>query len=459
VLCQLAVVFKAWREHLVRYHHTRLIPKSLCCLVLLLGLAVSSPLQARAGDTSLSAAATNGLRTIPTVLAPAEISIEAKSAVLLDSITGEILVARHADKKIPPASFAKLLTLYVIFDMIQQHKLRLDDEVYVSKKAWRTGGSKMFIEVNDKVRAEELIKGITIVSGNDASVAMAEHLFGDTETFAKVMNKYAANLGMTQSLFANPHGLPQRNQYTTARDMATLAMHYVNDFPHAVQYHAMQEYTYGGIKQQNRNGLLKKDSSVDGLKTGWVESSGYNLVATAQRNKHRLIAVVMGAETPAMREREALKLLNYGYQNFSLLALFQEDGALTELPVWKGKDDMLPVVPQQRSAVIVPREYAGNIQKVSVLPDDIVAPVRQGQVVGEYVIKVGTKTLKSIPLIAGASVGRAGFLKVASHQVYLFGRDIKTHLIIVTGSLASVGAVAMLILFGKRRRRRSSFRI
>ena len=378
----------------------------------------------------------------------------------MDSATGEILVARNAEKKIPPASFAKLLTLYVIFDMIRQQKLRLDDEVYVSKKAWRTGGSKMFIEVNDKVRAEELIKGIAVVSGNDASVAMAEHLFGDTETFTKVMNKYAEKLGMTQSYFGNPHGLPRRKQYTTARDMARLAMHYVNDFPQAIQYHAMQEYTYGGIHQRNRNGLLKRDPSVDGLKTGWVEKSGYNLVATAQRNNHRLIAVIMGAKSPTIREREAMKLLNYGYQNFALLALFQEDGALTELPVWKGKDNALPVVPQQRSAVIVPREYAGNIQKVSVLPNDIMAPVSQGQVVGEYIVKVGTKTLKSIPLIAGTSIGRAGFLKVASHQVYLFGRDIKTHLLIVTGSLISVGAVAMLVLFKKRRRKRGGgFRV
>lgn len=441
------------------YYHTRLVLKGLCCLALLLCLVASSPVHARSGDILLMAAATTGLRTAQTVLAPAEISIAAKGAVLMDSATGEVLVARHADRKIPPASFAKLLTLYVIFDMVRQQKLRLDDEVYVSKKAWRTGGSKMFIEVNDKVRAEELIKGIAVVSGNDASVAMAEHLFGDIETFTKVMNKYAEKLGMTQSLFANPHGLPRRKQYTTARDMATLAMRYVNDFPQAIQYHAMQEYTFAGIKQQNRNGLLKRDPSVDGLKTGWVEKSGYNLVATAQRNKHRLIVVVMGAKSPAMREREALKLLNYGYQNFSLLALFQEAGTLTELPVWKGKENALPVVPQQRSAVVVPREYAGKIQKVSVLPDDIMAPVRQGQVVGEYVVKVGAQTLKSIPLIAGISIGRAGFLKVASHQVYLFGRDIKTHLMVVAGSLASVGVVAMLVLFGKRRRKRSSFRV
>ena len=441
------------------YYHTRLVPKGLCCLVLLVCLVASSHVHARSGDTLLITAATNALRTAPTVLAPAEISIKAKSAVLMDSATGEILVARNADRKIPPASFAKLLTLYVIFDMIRQQKLRLDDEVYVSKKAWRTGGSKMFIEVNDKVRAEDLIKGIAVVSGNDASVAMAEHLFGDTETFTKVMNKYAEKLGMTQSLFANPHGLPRRKQFTTARDMATLAMHYVNDFPHAIQYHAMQEYTFGGIKQQNRNGLLKKAPSVDGLKTGWVEKSGYNLVATAQRHKHRLLAVVMGAKSPTVREREALKLLNYGYQNFSLLSLSQGDGVLTELPVWKGKDNALPVVLQQRSAVVVPREYRDKIQKVSVLPDDIMAPVRQGQVVGEYVVKVGTKTLKSVPLIAGVSIGKAGFLKVASHQVYLFGREIKTHLMIVAGSLASIGVVAMLILVGKRRRKRSSFRV
>ena len=242
-----------------------------------------------------------------------KIEIKSKAAALMDSTTGDILLAHHERLQIQPASFVKLLTLYIIFDALQHKKIQLTDEVHVSKKAWQTGGSKMFIEVGTKVPVEELIKGIVVVSGNDAAVAMAEHLYGDIETFARVMNRYAQHLGMKDSFFVNPHGLPAVEQLTTAYDMALLARHYINQFPDALRYHQLQTYTYNGIAQHNRNGLLKRDETVDGLKTGWVVESGYNLVATAKRDNHRLIAVVMGAQTPAMRERETLKLLSYAH--------------------------------------------------------------------------------------------------------------------------------------------------
>ncbi len=232
----------------------------------------------------------------------------------MDSVTGEVLLAHHARRQIPPASFVKLLTLYVIFDALKHQKIQLTDDVHISKKAWKTGGSKMFIEVNTKVSVEELLKGIAVVSGNDACVAMAEQLYGDVETFTRVMNRYAQRLGMKDSFFVNPHGLPAKGQLTTAYDMALLARHYVNAFPQALEYHKLQSNTYNGIEQRNRNSLLKRDATVDGLKTGWVVESGYNLVATAKRQNHRLIAVVMGARTPAIREQETFKILSYGYQ-------------------------------------------------------------------------------------------------------------------------------------------------
>lgn len=294
----------------------------------------------------------------------AQTAVKAKGAVLMDSLTGDILLAHHARLQIPPASFVKLLTLYVVFDALKHQKIKLTDEVHVSKKAWQTRGSKMFIEVDTKVPVEELIKGIAVVSGNDASVAIAEPLYGDVDTFTRVMNRYAQRLGMKDSFFVNPHGLPAQDHLTTAYDMAVLARHYVNQFPEALRFHRLQTYTYQETEQRNRNGLLKRDDAVDGLKTGWVVESGYNLVATAKRQNHRLIAVVMGAQTPAIRERETLKLLNYGYQNFTLLDLFEAGQVLAELPVWKGEQDTVPVVAAQTPAMLIPREYTDQVNRV-----------------------------------------------------------------------------------------------
>jgi D-alanyl-D-alanine carboxypeptidase (penicillin-binding protein 5/6) len=393
-----------------------------------------------------------------TLLAPGEISINAKSAVLMDATTGEILLNYNMDRKIPPASFAKLVTLYVLFDLIKHHKVSFSDEVFISKKAWRTSGSKMFIEVNSKVPVEELIKGISVVSGNDACVAIAEYLYGDTETFVHVMNKYVQSLGMENSHFVNPHGLPEDGQFTTAHDMALLARSYVNSFPEALKFHAMQEYTYSGIRQDNRNGLLRKDPSVDGLKTGWVEQAGYHLLATARRDNQRLIAVVMGAESPAAREREALKLLQYGYQNFVLLTLFPADQVVTDLPVWKGKRNALPVVVQRSSAMVIPRGYEKQVRKESILPTDVVAPVEKGQVLGEFVVHINADTVKTVPLVAGMSIDKAGLVKSLSHQIYLFGRRHQMRLAIIMGSMVSLGVVVMFVFFGRRRRRRTGFR-
>jgi D-alanyl-D-alanine carboxypeptidase (penicillin-binding protein 5/6) len=393
------------------------------------------------------------------ILPPEEIAVKAKGAVLMDSVTGDILLAHHARHPIPPASFVKLLTLYVIFDALKQHKIQLTDEVHVSKKAWKTGGSKMFIEVNTKVPVEELIKGIAVVSGNDACVAMAEHLYGDVDTFTRVMNRYAQHLGMKDSFFVNPHGLPAADQLTTAYDMALLARHYINQFPEALHYHQMQTYTYNGIEQRNRNGLLKRDDTVDGLKTGWVVKAGYNLVATAKRQNHRLIAVVMGARTPAIREREALKILSYGYQNFTLLTLFKAGQVLAELPVWKGQQDLLPVVATQTTVMLIPREYKDRVDQVQVLPDTIVAPVKKNQVVGKYLINVGHDQFRSIPLKASIGIKKAGIVKLLQYHLYRNGLTSSRSLFVIASSMLSLCAVTVLFAVGKKRRRRQKSRL
>ncbi|GIX46254.1 MAG: D-alanyl-D-alanine carboxypeptidase [Candidatus Tectimicrobiota bacterium] len=394
----------------------------------------------------------------PPPLPPHQLPINAKSAVLMDAHTGQVLVAYRETLRLPPASFAKLLTLYLVFDTLRHGKLRLDDEIYVSKKAWRTGGSRMFIEVGSKVPLRELIKGIAVVSGNDACVAVAEHLYGSTELFAQAMNTLAASIGMRHSHFTNPHGLPDENQYTTALDMALLARSYLANFPEALQFHSMQEYTYAGIRQHNRNGLLRKDPSVDGLKTGYIAEAGYHLLATAKRDGWRLIAVVMGAESPSIRETEALKLLNYGYRHFVRLMPLRAGEPLATLPVWKGKRGQVQVVAGHDAPVVVPREDSPQVRKILVLPTEVTAPLRQGQPLGHAEIRLGTALLHTVPLQAAEVVPRAGLPTVLAHHLYLLGRDHTTLLLLLSGSMLPLVALfALLSMRGRRRRRSTRF--
>jgi D-alanyl-D-alanine carboxypeptidase (penicillin-binding protein 5/6) len=392
------------------------------------------------------------------MLTPEEVQIDAKSAVLMDEATGQVLLAHNPHLPIPPASFAKLMTLYVIFDALKHGKIKLVDEVWVSKKAWKIGGSKMFIEVNSKVPIAALIKGIAVVSGNDASVAMAEHLYGDTDTFTRVMNKYAQRLGMQHSQFGNPHGFPGPEQQTTAYDMALLARSYLATFPEALSVHAMQSYTYNGIQQPNRNGLLKRDPAVDGLKTGWVEKAGYNLVATSNRDHHRLIAVVMGADSSAAREWEALKLLNYGHRNFQLLSFAQAGQLVATLPVWQGQRDAVPILTSPSRPMVLPRERAHQIRQVQVLPKDVVAPIDKNQVLGKLLITLGSENIRSIPLVAGQAVGKAGWPKVIVHHLYLHGFKPTGELFIVAASALAFCAAAVVFVVGKRRRKKPRYR-
>lgn len=388
-----------------------------------------------------------------TLLEPKEIAINARSAVLMDQATGQVLIAYNQNHRIPPASFAKLLTLYITFDTIKRGKLHLDDEVFISKKAWKTGGSKMFVKVNTKVPVRELIKGIAVVSGNDACVALAEHLSGSTDFFVSVMNETAAKLGMKSSHFMNPHGLPNKQQYTTAYDMALLARQYVQNFPQTLTFHSMQEYTYTGIRQYNRNRLLRKDASVDGLKTGYIAAAGYHLIATAKRRNWRLIAVVMGAKKPAIREKEAQKLLNYGYQNFELLPMFTKGQVLAEIPVWKGARDTISLVAQTSAVMAIPTDYKDSIHQEKKVPVEVLAPVQQGQEIGQAIIRLNTDVIKSVPLVAQYQINKAGFFKALSHSVYLISRHNMGTLsiFIIVIIFTPIGYVVLMARKQKRR--------
>jgi serine-type D-Ala-D-Ala carboxypeptidase (penicillin-binding protein 5/6) len=339
--------------------------------------------------------------------------VNARAAVLMEVSTGTILFQQNPDEVIEPASFTKVLSLYLIYEALQRGNIQIQDDVYISDQAWRTKGSKMFVGVGTRVPLEELLKGIAVVSGNDACVAAAEHLSGSVEAFVDNMNRKAKQLGMDHSHFLNPHGLPADGQITTARDMAILSAAYIRQFPDALRFHSMREYTYNNITQHNRNHLLNKDPAVDGLKTGFIAASGYHLAATAQREGMRLLAVVMGAETPRIREREAMKLLNFGFRYYTMVQPFPQGQPVTTIQVWKSEKDEIALYPTELVAFVIPRAQK-NLLRWDIHTDtDIAAPIAINQPLGDVVFYVSDQPKKSVTLVSLEDIGRAGWFKRA----------------------------------------------
>ncbi|SMC24115.1 D-alanyl-D-alanine carboxypeptidase (penicillin-binding protein 5/6) [Desulfacinum hydrothermale DSM 13146] len=382
------------------------------------------------------------------------LKVEARSAMLEEVATGEVLFTQNADEPIAPASFTKMLTLYLVFEALEEGHARLDDQVWVSEKAWRTGGSRMFIEVGDKVPLEELIKGIAVVSGNDACVAVAEHLYGSVDAFVEAMNRKARELGMAHSHFENPNGLPADGQLTTARDMATLARAYIQRFPNALRYHSMTEYTYNGITQPNRNRLLLKDASVDGLKTGYVASAGYHLAATARRDGMRLLAVVMGAASPATREREAHKLLNYGFRQYVLVAPPDPASPLAVLRVWKGAVDEVSLYPKTSRPIVLKKELRQGLRWELKVPESVTAPLEAGQVQGETLLKSGDEILARVELINRQPVPAGGLLKRLWHSLLLMRLNGLARWWKAAGGVALMAVLVGLVWIRARAKRR-----
>ena len=337
----------------------------------------------------------------------------ARAAVLLEVTTGTTLFEQNADELIEPASFTKVLSLYLLFEAVQRGNIKLQDEVYISDAAWRTKGSKMFVGVGSRVPLEEIIKGISVVSGNDACIAAAEHLSGSVEAFVDNMNRKAKQLGMGHSRFMNPHGLPAEGQITTARDMATLGSAYIRRFPEALRYHSLKEYTFNNITQHNRNHLLNKDPSVDGLKTGFVDAAGYHLAATAQREGMRLLAVVMGAETPRIREREAMKLLNFGFRYYTLVQPFPEGQPVTTIQLWKAEKDEIGLFPTETPAFVIPRTQKNLLRWEIHTASDVTAPIKINQVLGEIVFYVSDQSKRKVDLVSQEDVNLGGWFKRA----------------------------------------------
>jgi len=329
---------------------------------------------------------------------------DAQSAVLMDGLTEEILYEQSPDQRIPPASFVKVLTLYLIFDAIRAGQLKMEDMVTVSEKAWKTQGSKMFIKVGERVKVEDLVKGIAIASGNDACIALAEHLAGSEEVFASKMNERAKVLGMKNSQFKNSHGMPSEDQYTTAMDMALLAKRYIEDHPETLAIHSTTEFEYNGIKQGNRNILLQKNIGVDGLKTGHIEESGYHLVATAKRDGQRMIAVVMGCDKVKKRAPETQKLLEYGFKNFSTVEAVKKGAPFGPLKVKRGKLDQVSLAATEDGRVTVPKGKENLVSAIPQLPAFVSAPIQKGQVLAKVLIQKEGKTIKEVNLFAQSDV-------------------------------------------------------
>jgi serine-type D-Ala-D-Ala carboxypeptidase (penicillin-binding protein 5/6) len=357
--------------------------------------------------------------TAPAQIRPTPPHIDAQAYILVDFHTGQVLAESNADQRLEPASLTKLMTAFVVFQELRGKHIKLDDSVVISKHAWRTPGSRMFAEVNKTIPLQDLLQGMIIQSGNDASVALAEHVAGSEEAFASLMNQHAKTLGLEGSHFVNSPGLPDPNHYTTARDVAKVTRALIQQFPDYYKWYSQREFTYNGITQYNRNRLLWRDPSVDGVKTGYTEGADYCLVASALRDGMRLISVVMGAKSAEARARQSEALLNYGFHFFETHRLYKASDPLTIVRVWKGDTSTLPVGLAEDFYVTVPR---GQYDKLSASLDVnkiIVAPVAKGQAVGTVNLALGDQTKVQRPLVALQEVPEGGVLRRLIDQVSL----------------------------------------
>jgi serine-type D-Ala-D-Ala carboxypeptidase (penicillin-binding protein 5/6) len=334
---------------------------------------------------------------MPTPAAPI---IGAKSYLVIDSKTGHEIAALDADAPLAPASLTKIMTTYVVFSALQQGQITLDEEVTVSEKAWRTEGSRMFIEVGTRVTVKDLLLGMIVQSGNDASVALAEHIAGSESVFAEMMNQHAAALGMHSSHFRNATGLPADNHVTTARDLATLTRAIVEEFPDYYKWHAVKEFTYNNIKQSNRNSLLWRDDSVDGLKTGHTDDAGYCLVASAERDGMRIISVVLGTSSNKARADGSQALVNYAFRFFETRLLFKAGEEISNARIWKSANEYSRLGVLEDLYITVRRGSYDKLESKLDIPAIVLAPIAAGQPVAELSISLEGEELMKTPLRA-----------------------------------------------------------
>ena len=336
-------------------------------------------------------------------------TLNLKSYILLEPNTNTVIASFNEDAPIEPASMTKVMSSYVVADQIANDFLSLDDSVLISEKAWRTGGSKMFIEQGKRVSVLDLLKGIIIQSGNDATVALAEYVGGTEDGFVDLMNSYAASMGLSNTLFQNSTGLPDGNHFSSAKDLATMTSLLIENFPETYSLYKEKYFEFNNIRQPNRNRLLWKDNSSDGVKTGHTESAGYCLISSAQRNEMRLIAVVAGAESDKERFNDTQRLLEYGFRFYSTQEVIKKDNALKDVTVWGGKEDLVSLGSENNIKLTLPRTIFKNITITYDFQNNLRAPIKEGQVLGTLIIKDGEKALHKENLVALNSVEAKGF--------------------------------------------------
>ena len=336
---------------------------------------------------------------------------DVKSYILIDYDSGMVIAEKNSDLILPPASITKIMTSYIIFTELKNQTLDRKDDVLVSKKAWKTPRSKMFIEVGKKVKVSDLLHGIITSSGNDASVAMAEHISGDEETFSIYMNQMAENLGMTNTSYANSTGLPNDDLYTTAEDISILARSLIMKFPKDYKLYSQKEYVYNDIKQYSRNKLLYLDDSVDGMKTGFTKKAGYCLVSSALRGKRRLISVVMGAKSPEHRTNASKSLLEYGFRFFETHKIYKQNKVVTEGKVFGGSQPSVKLTVLEDAYISIPRRQIKNIRHKYVIDKNLTAPIAKGEVIGYAAIQLEGESLTTIKLHSMEDISEGSFYR------------------------------------------------
>ncbi len=351
---------------------------------------------------------------------PAPPSINSSAYLVIEHHSGRVLAEKNADAAVEPASITKLMTAYVAFDKLREGQVALTDEITVSEKAWRAEGSRMYIEVGKKVRLDQLLKGMIIQSGNDASIAIAEHIAGTEETFAALMNQYASKLGLTQSYFANSNGLPAEGHKMSARDIVTLTQRLIRDFPQHYSLYSEKSFTYNDIAQYNRNNLLWQDSSVDGVKTGFTDAAKYCLVSSAKRGDMRVISVVLGTPSEEARISSSQALINYAFNFYETHKLYEAGATITTERVYKGDAETTQLGLTEDLYVTIPRGEYDSMSANMNLPTTLIAPLATDTAIGSVVVRLGESTLVERELFPMSNIASGNFLQRAMDEVRLW---------------------------------------
>ncbi len=361
-----------------------------------------------------------GTASASTRFLPAPPSIAAKSYILIDAETGETIIEQNAQQTLPPASLTKLMTSYITAHELQAGNISMEDSVLVSVKAWKKGGSKMYIREGDHVLLSDLIKGMVIQSGNDASIALAEHIAGSEDAFADLMNLHAAELGMDQSHFVNATGWPAEGHVTTAYDLSLLTRAMITRYPQHYKTYKEKSFEYAEIKQTNRNLLLWRDPSVDGVKTGHTEEAGYCLISSAERDGMRLISVVMGTNSTTARANQSLKLLNYGFRFYTTHTAYEPLTHIETAKVWKGNSNLIELGLTDAAILTLPKSQTDKLKVDITINEPVTAPIVAGDPLGQLTIHLDEETILEKPLVALQSIEQGGLLKRLWHALYLF---------------------------------------